>query len=444
MKFLSIVVCFLWVNSLMASETYKAGVLHLQNKDISEFTPFIHSAGATGLDILVLPPLEPTENYDEVISIVSKAARQAGLYVVIHLYEKARCQLGYEMVRSNLVFDRKGAIVAVYRKAQNGAANCTTSDSDLVTFATDFGVTFGVLMEEDIVLYDEEHLKGVKNFVMTGDWQAEVPFLNADQFAPSWTYITDANLVSTAGIYSGKAGVKTGADKLAVSELHKNGASDVPVVPSVNPSLATFAGDLSQYVIRPLDLEASSRGYKETVCHRSFCCEFYVKTGDAETHPESSYSLAAFNGIRPFSANHNIGTQICVISGSEKSNTFFELISITANFTKQNSQYPIVQSATVLPTEHFKFETNVNGIPQQVTLQIVETQNVINLGIFGKDATDKLEHNYVYGEKNSTNSEQNEIYDYIFNEDVQEFFDYVWIRLRILIVIVSIYILEMM
>ncbi|KAJ8708575.1 hypothetical protein PYW08_009957 [Mythimna loreyi] len=427
----------------MASATYKAGVLQ-QHKELSEFTPSIHKAGDTGLDILVLPPLEPTANYDEAIDLASSAAEQAGLYVVAHLYEKARCQLGYETVRSSLVFDRKGAIVAVYRKAQNSAANCTISDTDLVTFTTDFGVTFGVLMEEDLMLYDEEHLKGVKNFVMTGDWQAEGSFFNAAQFAPSWSFITNANLLSTSGIYAGKAGLKTGADKLAVSELHKNGGQDAPVVPIVSPASVIFPGeDLRQYVVRPLDLEVSSMGYKETVCHRSFCCEFYVKTGAKETLPESSYSLAAFNGNRPFSVNHNIGTQICLITGSEKSNSFFEKVSITANFTKQNSQYPIVQSATVLPTDNFKFETKVNGVPHQVTLEVVEAQNLINFGIFGKDATNKLENN-LYSEENSTESAQYEIYDYIFNEDVQEFFDYVWIRLRILIVVVSIYILEMM
>ncbi|KAJ8708238.1 hypothetical protein PYW07_010363 [Mythimna separata] len=444
MIFLSTVVCFLCVNSLMASETYKAGVLQVQHKELSELPPSIHNAGDTGLDILVLPPLESTANYDEAIDIVSSAAAQAGLYVVAHMYEKARCQLDYESVRSTLVFDRKGAITAVYRKAQNSAANCTVSDSDLVTFATDFGVTFGVLMEEDMMLYDEKHLKGVKNFVMTGDWQAEVSFFNAAKFAPSWSYITNANLVSTSGIYAGKAGLKTGADKLAVAELHKNGDHDAPMVPSVSPSSATFPGeDLRQFVVRPLDLEASSQGYKETVCHRSFCCEFYVKTGAKEKMPESSYSFAAFNGKRPFSVNHNIGTQICLISVTEKPNTFFERVSITANFTKQNSQYPIIQSATVLPTENFKFENGVNGIPHQVTLEMIEAQNIINFGIFGKYATSKLENNNVF-EENSTDSTQNEIYDYIFNEDVQEFFDYVWIRLRILIVVVSIYILEMM
>lgn len=76
-----------------------------------------------------------------------------------------------------------------------------------------------------------------------------------------------------------------------------------------------------------------------------------------------------------------------------------------------------------------------------MTLETVDVQNVINFGIFGKDST---KNNYVFGEKNSTESSQHEIFDLIFNEDVQEFFDYVWIRLRILIVVVSIYILEMM
>lgn len=36
--------------------------------------------------------------------------------------------------------------------------------------------------------------------------------------------------------------------------------------------------DLSQYNIAPLDLQASGRGYRQTVCHGKLCCEFYVKT----------------------------------------------------------------------------------------------------------------------------------------------------------------------
>nr|AGG55020.1 nitrilase [Heliothis subflexa] len=440
MKLLGIVIGFLCVNFLVASETYKAGVL-LQNKEINEFTPFIHQAKQTGVDILVLPSL-PTgyaDKYDELVSLFSKTARQAGVYIAVHLYEKARCGMAYETVRSNLVFDRNGDIAAVYRKPQNGIANCTAPHSDLVTFTSDFGVTFGLVMEEDLALYDEEHFKGVRNFVMAGEWESEVVFLNAANFAPSWSYIMNANLVSTAGIYSGKAGLQTGDDNLIVAELSKNGGSDSQMVLSTKPSNLLHEY-LSQYVIRPLDVEASSRGYKETVCHRRFCCEFYVKTALGNNN-EASYKLAAFNGVLPASDHHNIAAEICIMSGSENSNTVFERISVTANFTKQNAQFPIVQSATVLPAENFKF-TKANGNSQQVTLETVNVKNVQNVGIFGKDSV--LEDNYIYGEKNNTETVEHDIYEYIFNEDVQEFFDYVWIRLRILIVVVSIYILEMM
>lgn len=49
----------------------------------------------------------------QIVDVISETAKQANVYVAIHLYEKARCHVGHEMVRSNLVFDRKGEIVAV-------------------------------------------------------------------------------------------------------------------------------------------------------------------------------------------------------------------------------------------------------------------------------------------------------------------------------------------
>ncbi|KAF9407190.1 hypothetical protein HW555_012697 [Spodoptera exigua] len=423
---------------------YRAGVLHLQNKDISEYTRVIREAGNTDVDIVVLPSLDSVESsdkYDEIVDVISKTAKQASVYVAIHMYEKARCHLGYEVIRSNLVFDRKGDIISVYRKPQNGKANCTASPSELVTFTSDFGVTFGVMMEEDLALSNVEQLKGVKNFILTGDWQSEVPLLSAAKFAPSWSYTNDVNLVSTYGIYSGKAGLKTGSGSLVVADLQKDCENEVAAVPLVIAPENFLAEDLSLYVMKQLDLQASANGYTETICHRSFCCEFYVKTAkDVKT--ESTYNLATFNGVRPFGANHNVATQICVLSGSQN-NVNFEIISITANFTKQSSQYPIVQSTAVLPTEAFNFEVKNNGVTEQVTLELENGKNIMNFGIFGKNANVDLEKDYVV-EKNSTDKVESDFVEYFFNEDVQEFVDYLWIRLRVLIVVVSIYFLEMM
>lgn len=95
----------------------------------------------------------------------------------------------------------------------------------------------------------------------------------------------------------------------------------------------------------------------------------------------------------------------------------------------------------MLPTENFKFGTNTNGISTQVTVEIVDSQNILKFGIFGRDFSKDYESFSVQRD----NSESTyDIYDLIFNEDVQEFFDYVWIRLRILLVVVSIYVLEML
>ncbi|KAF9409967.1 hypothetical protein HW555_010806 [Spodoptera exigua] len=68
-------------------KNYRAGVLHLQNKDISEYTRVIREAGNTDVDIVVLPSLDSVESsdkYDEIVDVISKTANQANVYVAIH------------------------------------------------------------------------------------------------------------------------------------------------------------------------------------------------------------------------------------------------------------------------------------------------------------------------------------------------------------------------
>lgn len=62
----------------------------------------------------------------------------------------------------------------------NNVANCTTADTEIATFTTDFGVKFGLLMDEDLVLQKIEDLKGLKNFVVAGAWSSDIPFLSGE------------------------------------------------------------------------------------------------------------------------------------------------------------------------------------------------------------------------------------------------------------------------
>lgn len=112
----------------------------------------------------------------------------------------------------------------------------------------------------------------------------------------------------------------------------------------------------------------------------------------------------------------------------------FEKLSVTANFTKQTAQYPIVFANRKPNSFSFSAKTYRKT---EATVSLKQTDSILTVGIIGRD----FERDYEVPVLQNTDGV---IYNYIFNEDVQEFFDYVWIRLRILIVVVSIYVLEMM
>lgn len=66
-------------------------------------------------------------------------------------------------------------LIHSYRKPLNEMANCTSSPPDATEFTTDFGVTFGLMMEEDLVL---KKARSLKNYIVAGAWRSEIPFLS--------------------------------------------------------------------------------------------------------------------------------------------------------------------------------------------------------------------------------------------------------------------------
>lgn len=128
-------------------------------------------------------------------------------------------------------------------------------------------------------------------------------------------------------------------------------------------------------------------------------------------------------------------------SKTNTTNIKFNEISIGANFSKENSaQFPniLTTTQTVLDKDTLKFSSD--KIHNLVNAQLYDTENVLAFGIIGRDYSKDFERS------KSVNNDNGflEFSEYISSENVQEFFDYVWIRLRVLIFIVSVYILEMM
>ncbi|CAH2098070.1 unnamed protein product [Euphydryas editha] len=498
MSFLRTVLCLLYCNLVLGSDTYRAAVVDVSRTDVSSrnYASLIREAGEINVDLLVLPnqkveTYEPAfdscinglNNYDEIVKSVSSAAKEAHIYVIAQLYEKARCQNRDELIRNNLVFDRNGAVVSVYRKPVNSASKCNTTITKMVRFTTDFGVTFGVLTEDDIILTSKKELNGIKNFVVSAS--TERTYIFAKQFSTFWAYTNNMNVITDNGKVFGNVDLIK-SNNLLVADFKENGSNDISRTLVITPPL-TYSTDLNQYIIRPLDLKASSEGYKQTICHGSLCCQFYVKTSfiDSQTakliyvlpkaavsrrnidygcfnihrgsKQDITFGLVVFDGVQQLT-NNNIGVQTCAVvacaslykrscfirSENNNTNIRFDKISISGNFTNDNTDhFPTILTTTqnVLNKDNFKF-TSKNKNSKYISTELYRTENVLTFGIFGRDYSKDYE-TFEFGRINDTDY-MLDFSEYISSENVQEFFDYLWIRLRILIFVVSIYILEMM
>ncbi|CAK1589844.1 unnamed protein product [Parnassius mnemosyne] len=448
--------------------TYKAAIAYGNLKNgIQDFVALIREASKQHADVVLLASevsdletcLETAcvpDNYDELVRDASYMAKKYELYIAMHLYEKMRCESGEELIRSNLVFDRKGAVVSNYRKPLKNIALCNATSPKMASFTTDFGVNFVILMNEDIVLQDLTSFKSM-NFIVTGGSTADIMYLRGNHLISSWAYTSNANVISDSGIFAGKAGLKSGL----VIELNKIGQEKSERL-SLNPvdlrDLPTE--DMSQHIIRPLDLEASIQGYREVVCHGKFCCEFYLKTKEIDAKAsDAHYGLSVFDGTRQM-GSYYIGAQsckvlvcaalnkrTCVPSLENNINVTFEKLSVRGNFTRHSVQFPVILTTdTSIQSHTLVFYTKSVEDIQTVAVELSDAKNMLKFGIFGRDFSKDFHEDFSINSNHTEIKSQvgSDFYEYIFNEDFIEFFDYLWIRIRVVIFILSIYILEMM
>lgn len=156
-------------------------------------------------------------NYEfQVLSVISKAAAKEKVYVVTNLYERIECgqdqqqecpPIGFLNSNTDVVFDRNGTVIAKYallvgaprrrvslrqqvdstifsyryRKTYKKSYMDKPEKADLVTFTTDFGVTYGVFTGFDILFktpaIDLVRQMNVTHFVHPSRWHGDLPFL---------------------------------------------------------------------------------------------------------------------------------------------------------------------------------------------------------------------------------------------------------------------------
>lgn len=229
----------------------------------------------------VIPYLEE-QKYDSVLCKLSKAAKDSNMYVVVNMFEIVPCAPDDKSstcaskddayhYNTNVVFDRQGRIIAKYRKFNLFLefAFDTTPEPEMVSFDTDFGVTFGTFICFDILfsqpavqLVKERH---ITDFVFTAAWMSELPLLTAVTVHSSWAFSMDVNLLSSnfnnplqygggSGIYAGRKGIK-----VAVMPQYTGSQLLISRVPKKNSQLIPLSVDDSPYVVPLIPMPKSIR-----------------------------------------------------------------------------------------------------------------------------------------------------------------------------------------
>ncbi|BES97572.1 vanin-like protein [Nesidiocoris tenuis] len=354
--------------------------------------------------------VENNTNYDEALRKLSGMANKYQIYLVVNLHENytdpsTNITLKYN---TNVVFDRKGVVVARYRKFNLYGENLnTTKEPEYSIFDTDFNVKFAQIICFDI-LFKEPGLtmirkNKIQNIIHSSMWFSELPFLMSVQEQWSWSTGNKVNLLASgynniaagsggSGIYRGLSGLdpvyrfgdQCGVDLMIVDvpiddrrkignlgvfqSFEFTGQTKLPLL--LEPNIETFASE-----IIPLQLNTSNgqsignyQYRNNQLCHTGVCCSFdaeitYDNSANT-TAPMMIYRAVVFNGTRNFGVvPAQRGIQICgIISCVDESISSCGKLERNSSFLT-NSTFRTVTFNNIRIRGNFSQETQANVLP---------------------------------------------------------------------------------
>ncbi|XP_058838294.1 vanin-like protein 2 [Topomyia yanbarensis] len=382
----------------------------------------------------------------ELLSRMSCLAAEVGKYIVINLSEIFDCEPeedprpcgphGFHRYNTDVVFDRNGAVIARYRKFNlfREAGTNTTHLPEIVTFETDFGVTFGVFTCFDLLFAQpalELIKRDVKDFIFPAMWTSEPPFLTATQIFESWAHTNNVNLIASGtnydpagstgtGVFNGRNGAvfsfMTGAPTrtlfpVRVPKIHSNlGPNLIPKVDSGTVSgrlhgkllenIRMGRDFLEAFTTMQINPEQYHDQIGQIICNGEFCCDFSVTlTVIPDRDITHYYRFAVYDGVRTFQGYadahvstcgiitcRNTSLDSCGLPMNENSNYLeFNEIFISGKFIANgtlvmpNSLDDMFHS---LDADRYQFYSSVNYSTNTQNVQLTLSSTVANLQTF--------------------------------------------------------------
>lgn len=486
-----LIVQFFVYNAVAQQSTYKAAVVEYSPKltapsltirileNVREYIDLMEQAAEKGVQIIVFPedgltgwegithntvdelstdvpdPIQQitpcastNSNYSKFFVDLSCAAETHRIYTVVNLIERQYDNKTNKKIyhNTNVVFNRNGVVVAKYRKINLFNEPVFVPGNTIVTFKTDFGVTFGMFICFDIMFknpaLDVLSNPEVTDVVYSAAWFSELPFYGALSIQDGFAKSTGINLLASGldnpSQKNGGSGIYLANGSIA--EVHMSGAKttkmliqDVPIngaknssdsckgasgatSPSVEPragpgfgigvlpnisNFITSEENTVNYTFKSLNLDKSE--ISETICSGSnFCCSFNITVKrDTNVQLNYVYKLLAYYGVSQISSNRSLGLRNCALvaclndtnsscGGRHKQSptgVTFESISVKGNFNPQTSHaQPATLKANLQPATDYKYCKKTIS-KDQVEIQMTTTQrqeSILTFGIHGR------------------------------------------------------------
>lgn len=486
--------CFLFVqlfSSVVTQETtYKAAVIEYAPKDeflstkqnfmenVQEYIRYIQQAAFQDVQILVFPEMGLTGNvanwreledistevpnpelnispcshlesnrYSQFLVDLSCVIGRQRIYTVINLIESRLDNHSKNKFyhNTNVVFDRNGAIIARYRKINllNEPYFAAGTENEISTFATDFGVTFGMFVSDDILHKtpgkDVLSNAAVTDIVYSSSWKSELPFWQANSLQHGYAKSNKVNLLAAGrndpSVGNGGSGIYLANGRIAETYISGERKSKIIIqhVPKIEirteqftscqgstgstaqtyhlgigqhlPDVTLFhtkQADLTNYTFRSINLH--NKTISEKICsgESTFCCDFHIVVNKHSTVFQNYiYKLVAFYGVTRISSTETVGERICgLVACLDESNhscggrnmlsptgVSFETISIKGTFNQKHSHYqPSTLKFDLTPATDYMYCTEqINR--NEIEVNMITTQShdsLLTFGILGR------------------------------------------------------------
>ncbi|KAF5280264.1 hypothetical protein FQR65_LT03072 [Abscondita terminalis] len=373
---------------------------------------------------------------------ISCAARMHGIYTVFNLLEKTVNEETDELqfYNTNVVLDRVGTVIAKYRKINLSEEPFLQPGTELVTFKTDFNVTFGIFTCFDLLFkfpaQDILDIPEITDVIFPTAWFSETPFLQALSIQHGYAKASGVNFLGS-GLQEpynsdGGSAIYLSDGRIAEAFITNTKESRVLIqeVPKINrkmksscePRKNSTTKDVTQnktefrdidnfpirkdrtigYIYEPL-----SKGPKTLtrICneHEDFCCIFNITVDSTSpVNPDYTHRLVIYKGLSPFGSKVLGGIRICAVvaclnesqsscgyrTKSSQTSMKFKSIEIKTTVDKSNNTHnqPSTLKSDLTPISDYVYcVTNISDSKIEIKMTITSPQeSIVTFGIYSR------------------------------------------------------------